>query len=272
MRPRAAAPPLVAPLVALLAPLVALFPRAALAAPDAGADRTLVIAAAANLKPALEHLIEGFVAAHHGVEVRASYGASGTFAAQIRNGAPYDLFLSADAGLPARLAADGLADGAPFTYALGTLVLWVPNGSPLDLGKAGLSALADPSVRKVAIANPALAPYGAAAKEALRSAGLAAAVRGKLVEGQSVAQAAQFALSGNAQAALLPLSLARAPPLSGAGRHVVVPAASHRPIEQAGLVLRAARDGKLARSFARWLLGAPGREVLAHSGYALPAR
>lgn len=266
MRSRVAAPP-------LLALLVALVPRAAPAAPDAGGpDRTLTVAAAANMKPALEHLVEGFVAAHHGVEVRASYGASGTFAAQIRNGAPYDLFLSADAELPARLAADGLADGAPFTYALGTLVLWVPNGSPLDLGKAGLAALADPSVRKVAIANPALAPYGAAAVEALRSSGLEAAVRGKLVQGQSVAQAAQFALSGNAQAALLPLSLAQAPPLSGAGRHLVVPPASHRPIEQAGLVLAASREKALARSFARWLLGPPGREVLARSGYALPPR
>ncbi len=257
----------------LAAQLLAALLLAALSGPAAGApDRTLTIAAAANLKPALEQLVEGFAAAHRGVEIRASYGASGTFAAQIRNGAPYDLFLSADAELPARLAADGLADGAPFTYALGTLVLWVPNGSPLDLGKAGLAALADPAVRKVAIANPALAPYGAASVEALRSAGLEAAVRGKLVQGQSVAQAAQFALSGNAQAALLPLSLAQAPPLSGAGRHLVVPPASHRPIEQAGLVLAASREKALARSFVRWLLGPPGREVLARSGYAPPPR
>lgn len=258
----------------MMRPRLGLLLLAALSGPASAPppDRTLTVAAAANLKPALEHLVEGFAAAHRGVEIRASYGASGTFAAQIRNGAPYDLFLSADAGLPARLAADGLADGAPFTYALGTLVLWVPNRSPLDLGKAGLAALADPSVRKVAIANPALAPYGAAAEQALRSAGLSAVVGAKLVLGQSVAQAAQLALSGNAQAALLPLSLAQAPPLSGAGRHLLVPPASHRPIEQAGLVLAASREKELARSFARWLLGPPGREVLARSGYGLPPR
>jgi molybdate transport system substrate-binding protein len=198
-------------------------------------------------------------------------GASGSLYAQIANGAPVDLFLSADTLAPARIEAAGLAlPGSLFTYALGRLVVWVPRSSGLDLERRGLAALLDPSVRKVAIANPSLAPYGRAAEAALRQAGLSEALAGKLVLGESVAQAAQFAESGNAQAALLPLSLALAPPLSTEGRSWEVPASAHPSIEQAGVIPRSARSPGLARDFAAFLRGPAGRAVLERSGYALP--
>lgn len=240
--------------------------------PAADEPRVLVVAVAANLKPAFEEVAARFQALNPGVEVRPTYGASGAFLAQLANGAPFDLFLSADAEYPARVVQKGLADGRAFAYALGRLVVWVPAGSPVDLDKRGLAALVDPAVRKIAIANPEVAPYGRAAREALERAGLLATLQPLLVTGQSVAQAAQFVESGSAQVGFLPLSLARAPPLSEKGRAWEVPAGSHAPIEQAGVVLRAARQPALARALAAFLTGEPGREILARGGYGLPAR
>jgi molybdate transport system substrate-binding protein len=127
-------------------------------------------------------------------------------------------------------------------------------------------------VKRIAIANPEVAPYGRAAREALERAGLLAALQPRLVTGQSVAQAAQFVESGSAQAGFLPLSLARAPPLSRKGRAWEVPAASHAPVEQAGVILRAARQPALARALAAFLTGDAGREILERGGYGLPAR
>jgi molybdate transport system substrate-binding protein len=253
-------------LVLLLAAVLA--PRAG----QAAGPRALSVAVAANLRPAFEEIATRFQAANPGVEVRATYGASGIFLAQIANGAPFDLFLSADAGFPARVVAGGLAEGKAFTYAIGKLVVWVPNDSKLDLAGKGLRALLDPSVRKIAIANPEVAPYGRAARQALESAGLQAVLAGRVVTGQSVAQAAQFVEGGSAQAGFIPLSLALAPPLSGTGRTWPVPAASHDPIEQAGVVLRGARQPALARELAAFLVGDAARGVLARHGYDLPPR
>lgn len=235
-----------------------------------GASRlTLTIAAAANLKPALDQAVPRFEAAHPDVAVQVTYGASGTFFAQLSQGAPFDLFLSADAEAPRKLADAGLTTGPARTYALGRLVLYVPKASPLDLTK-GLAVLQAASVQKVAIGNPALAPYGVAAEQALQRAGLTDAVTPKLVLGQSVGQAAQFVDSGNAQAGLLPLSLAKAPPLDAKGRYAVLPPSSHAPIEQAGVVLKAAKAGVAAKAFFDWLLGAEGRALLEQNGYGPP--
>jgi molybdate transport system substrate-binding protein len=242
----------------------------AAAAAAVAAPRTLTVAAAANLEPALQELIRAFEAANPGARVRTTLGASGRFFAQIQQGAPFDLFLAADASFPARLVEAGLSSGPAFPYARGRLALWVPADSRLDLEKAGLRALLDPSVRKVALGNPAVAPYGVAAEEAMRSAVVFDAVKEKFVLGQSAAQAAQFALSGAAQVAFLPLSLALAPPLSTQGRHLILPASSHRPIEQAGVILKGARDPSLASTFVAWLLGLDGRAILARHGYEAP--
>ncbi|MEI6226055.1 MAG: molybdate ABC transporter substrate-binding protein [Deltaproteobacteria bacterium] len=256
--------------VAALLPLLAsiLLPGVGRAAEP----RSLAVAVAANLKPAFEEIAARFQATHPGVEVRATYGASGIFFAQIANGAPFDLFLSADAEFPARVFAQGLADGKAFTYAIGKLVVWVPKDSRVDLQGKGLQALAEPSIERIAIANPEVAPYGRAARTALERAGLLPALQPRIVTGQSVAQAAQFAESGSAQAAFLPLSLTLVPPLSAAGRTWAVPATAHEPIEQAGVVLRGARQPALARELAAFLVGESAREVLARHGYDLPLR
>jgi molybdate transport system substrate-binding protein len=252
----------------LLAAAALLLPRLAVPAPQ----RSVAVAVAANMKPAFEELAARFQAAHPGVEVKATYGASGNFFAQIANGAPFDLFLSADAEFPARVVEKGLADGKAFTYAYGKLVVWVPKSSKLDLDGKGLAALTDPSVQKIAIASPEVAPYGRAAKAALEQAGLYQALKDRIVTGQSVSQAAQFVQSGNAQAGFVPLSLARTPPLSEEGRAWPVPPSSYARIEQAGVVVKGAKEAALARELAAFIAGAGARDVLERYGYDLPAR
>jgi molybdate transport system substrate-binding protein len=233
--------------------------------------RTVLVAAAANLKAAIEELKAGFEADHPGVEVALTLGASGTFFAQIENGAPFDLFLSADREYPSRLVA--ARRGAPAderVYALGTLVAWLPPGSTLDLEKRGLAALADPGVKQIASANPAVAPFGRATEAALKAAGVYDAVKGKLVLGTSVAQAVQFATTGAADVAFLPLSLTSGNALS-AGRVVPVPEALYPRIEQSGIVLAGGQEPALARAFLEFITGGTGRALLARHGYGLPS-
>jgi len=243
-------------------------PRLAQPAPE----RSVAVAVAANLKPAFEEIAARFRTAHRGSDVKATFGASGSFFAQIANGAPFHLFLSADAEFPAKIVQKGLADGAAFTYAYGKLVVWVPNGTNLGLDANGLAALADPSVKRIAIANPEVAPYGRAAKAALEKAGLYEKLRHRLVTGENVSQTAQFVQSGNAQAGFIPLSLARTPPLSEEGRGWLVPASSYERIEQAGVVIRGVKEAALAREFAAFLTGPDAREVLERYGYDVPPR
>lgn len=251
----------------LAALLLALLP--ALAAGGPATRGALSVAAASNLKLAADELQRGFEQARPGVRVRVTFGASGALVAQIRNGAPFDLFLSADRDFPAQLVRDGLSDGAERVYAVGRLAVWTPPGSRLALERDGLQALAGPGVGKIALPNPAVAPYGRAAEAALRAAGAWEAVRGRLVLGQNVAQAAQFAASGAADAALVPLSLTLAPELR-AGRAWEVPPSICPPLAQAAVVLRGARDPALARDFLAFLTGPAGRAVLRRTGYALP--
>jgi molybdate transport system substrate-binding protein len=232
------------------------------------ARRTVRIAAAANLKVAVEALEAAFEAARPDVDVAVTLGASGLFVAQIQNGAPFDLFLSADREYPRKLIAAHLAAGDDVVYAIGALVVWTPRGSPIDLERRGLAALAGPEVKKLAIANPAVAPFGRAAESALRSAGLLDAVRDRLVFGQSVAQAAQFAATGAADAALIPRSLTFSPEL-GEGRAFPIPA-FFGGLPQSAVVLAGAREPALARAFLGFLTGPEGRAILAKYGYALP--
>lgn len=232
-------------------------------------QRTLGIAVAASVKPAAEQLARAFEAAHPGVTVRLTSGASGAFAAQIQSGAPFDLFLSADRKYPERLMAVGLTAGGETVYAVGELVAWLPAGSKLDLDHHGLAALVDPSVRRIAIANPATAPFGRLAERVLQAAGVLDAVRGRLVLGASVAQAAQHASTGAADVALLPRSLTVTPPLS-AGRVVRLPGSLSPRLEQSAVVLARAHDPELARAFLAFLVSEPGRFILARAGYGLP--
>jgi len=257
-----------APLAAaLLAPLLAA--GAAVAEPP---RRTITVAAAADLKFALDEVIAAYRTRAPAVEVRVAYGSSGSFFAQLSHGAPFDLFLSADATYPRRLAGAGLAARERiFPYATGRLAVWVPRASPLDLERLGLAALLDPSVRRIAIANPEHAPYGRAAEAALRSGGLLDRLRPRLVLGENVSQAAQFVQSGNADAGLVALSLTRAPILQREGRAWEVPPPAYPRLDQAGVVLASSREPEAAGAFAAFLTGPEGRAILARWGFDPPA-
>ncbi|HEY6001833.1 MAG TPA: molybdate ABC transporter substrate-binding protein [Anaeromyxobacter sp.] len=236
----------------------------------ATAGRPLSVAAAANLEAVLPDLKAAFEAERAGAEVRFTLGASGSFFAQIGNGAPFDVFLSADAEYPQRIVRAGLAREEDLAvYATGTLVVWAPAGTRLALEERGLAALADPALRKLAIANPALAPYGRAAEAALRASGVLPAVKDRLVLGESVGQAAQFAQSGAADAALVPRSLTFAPALRG-GKVFPVPAGLYPAQPQSAVALSRARDLEAARAFVRFLAGPKARAVLSRYGYGPP--
>ncbi len=242
---------------------------AAAFAPAAAGAQTLSIAAASDLQPVLPEIAKRFEQAR-GRQVRVTFGSSGNFFAQIRSGAPFDVFLSADIDYPRQLEKAGLAERGTLTrYALGRLVVWARRGSAVKAGV--LSGLAAPAVRKIAIANPDHAPYGRAAVAALRHAGVYERVRTRLVFGENVSQAAQFVQSGNADVGLLPLSLARSPALMGAGAFVEVPAAAHPPIEQGAIVTLRARDKAAARAFVLFLTMPEIARLLRASGFEVPA-
>ena len=241
------------------------------AAPPARAqDAPLVVAAASDLQFALAEIAARF-RADTGREVRLSFGSSGNFARQIEQGAPFQLFLSADEGFVRRLQERGLTSGEGDLYAIGRIGLFAPHGSALDptRGFGGLrDALAAGAVRRFAIANPEHAPYGRAAEEALRHEGLWEAVRPHLVLGENVSQATQYAASGNAQGGIVPLSLSLAPEVARLGRFALLPAEWHEPLRQRMALLRGAGD--TARAFHAYLQDRPAREVFVRFGFTLP--
>lgn len=244
---------------------------AALGVTAAGSPgRQLEVAAAADLKFAMDELVAAFRSAHPEIVVRVSYGSSGNFFSQIQNGAPFDMFFSADADYPRRLTRAGLAPEADeFAYAVGRIVIWAPAASPVRT-EQGAQALTAPEVRRIAIANPRHAPYGRAAEAALRALGVYEAVKGKLVFGENVAQTAQFVQSGSADAGIIALSLALAPELARQGRYHELPLDSYPRLDQAGLVLGRARDPQAARSFRDFVLGPEGRATLKRYGFFSP--
>src|SRR5690242_3444076 len=174
------------------------------------AQDALTVAAAADLQPVMTEIAARFEK-ETGVRVKLSFGSSGNFFAQIQNGAPYDLFFSADVDYPAKLQGAGLIEpGSLYRYATGQIALWAPNASAIDVSK-GLSVLVDNNVQKIAIANPSHAPYGRAAEAALKNADLWDSISSKLVMGENIAQTAQFVQSGNTDVGILALSLVLAP-------------------------------------------------------------
>jgi len=221
---------------AAVAGLVALFS----ACGHANSPHKLSIAAAADLQFALAEGARQFHQQHPRTELAIDYGSSGNFYAQIRNGAPFDLFLSADVQY-----ARNLAQGAVFVYAAGRIAVWVPASSKLDPA----TALRDPSVRRIAIANPQHAPYGRAAEAALRSMGLYDSVEKKLVLGENISQTLQFIQSGAADTGIVALSLAVAPKMREQGRYWEVPVSAYPKIEQGGVILK---DSPEAREFREW--------------------
>lgn len=224
------------------------------------------VAAASDLQIALPQLAARFERAT-GFKVQAIFGSSGNIATQIQNGAPYDVFLSADIEYPRHLVELGLATAdALAAYARGRLVLWTRNDSKVDL-KPGLKGLTAATVRRLAIANPAHAPYGRAAVAALQHEGVYDRVRSRLVLGENISQTAQFAESGNADAGIIALSLALGPALRGAGHYVEVPATFHPPIEQAAIWLKNAKNPTAARQFVEFLQQPASREYLRTMGF-----
>jgi len=235
----------------------------------AASAQELHVAAAADLNFALPEIAKAFEA-QTGTKVLISFGSSGNFFAQIQSGAPFDVFCSADMGYPQKLAAAGQA--LPETlrqYASGRLVLWVPSGSKLNFERDGIKVLLDPSVKKIAIANPEHAPYGRAAVAALQKAGIYESVKAKLVYGENISQAAEFVQSGNAQAGIVALSLAVSPAMKN-GNRWEIPANNYPPIKQAVVLLEASNNKAAARGFLEFVSGPQGRQILERFGFTVP--
>jgi len=234
-------------------------------------DEEVAVAAAADLRFALEEVEKAFATRNPQVIIAITYGSSGQLFAQLSHGAPFDLFLSADVDYPRRLIASGLAwKESEFQYAVGRLVIWVPMGSPIDPTTIKMDSFAHPGVGKIAIANPAHAPYGRAAESALKRAGVYERVKDRLVWGENVAQAAQFVESGAADIGVISLSLALVPAMKRKGTSWELPRDLYPPIEQGGVILERAKESKGAVQFREFMLGAEGRAILARHGLGRP--
>ncbi len=230
----------------------------------------ITVAAASDMSTVLPEVVAAY-SKKTGHAVKLSFGSSGNLTNQIRNGAPFDVFFSADEEFPRQLIDEGLAQGATlYRYAVGRLVLWIPNESPLDLSKLGMTALLDPSVKKIAIANPTTAPYGRAAAGALRHFGIYDQVSSKLVVGENISQAAQFVESGNAQAGLIALSHALAPAMKNKGRYWAVPLDAYPILNQAAVVISKSKEQSAARDFLEYMRSAEAASLLANYGFRLP--
>jgi molybdate transport system substrate-binding protein len=228
------------------------------------------VAAAADLSSALPEIVSQYKS-QMGQEVKVSFGSSGNLTNQIKNGAPFDIFFSADEEYPRQLISDGLAEkDTLYRYALGRLVLWVPNEIRLDLDKLGPHALLDPSIKKIAIANPQHAPYGRAAEAALKYFALYDQISSKLVLGENVSQTAQFVESGNAQAGLIALSHALSPAMKGKGHYWTVPLDAYPALNQAVVVLSKSKQIDAAKKFLDFVRGPESSALLKSYGFSLP--
>jgi molybdate transport system substrate-binding protein len=229
----------------------------------------LTVAAASDLNYAFKEVIAGYEqqTGHH---VKLTLGSSGNFYAQIQNGAPFDLYFSADIGYPRKLEEAGLVvPGSLYPYAVGRIVLWTGNGSHLDLSK-GLEILRDPTIKKVAIANPKHAPYGRAAVAAMEYFKVYDQVKDRLILGENISQAAQFIESGACDAGIIALSLALAPAMKAAGQYWEIPATAHAPLEQGAVILKQSKNPEAAKQFLEYIKGPQGQEIMKRFGFTLP--
>lgn len=244
---------------------------AATTSPDTAATRHVTVAAASDLKFALDEIVAAFRTVDPSIEVKVSYGSSGNFFSQLSNGAPFDVFLSADIQYPRNLASAGHADSSSlFHYADGQIVLWAPSGSGVDVKGKGIEALRSPEIGKIAIANPEHAPYGRAAEAAMKSLGVYDAVKDRLVLGENIAQTAQFIESGAADVGIIALSLAMAPSMRDKGTYWPVPLDAYPRLEQGGIILSRAHEPEAAAKLVAYMSGADGRRVLRSYGFIIP--
>jgi molybdate transport system substrate-binding protein len=231
----------------------------------------LRIFAASDLRYAMDEMIAEFRKKHPDATVEPIYGSSGKAYAQIRSGAPYDLFFSASIDYPESLIREGFGAGESHLYAIGRIVLWVRRGFGVDL-RRGLELLRDPSVRKIAIANPEHAPYGIAAREALIKKGVWDEVKRKIVMGENIAQAAHFAASGATDVGIIAYSLALSPEMRSLGEFRLIDATDHAPLRQGFIITKRGAAHPTARSFADFILGPEAKRIFQKYGFVVPEK
>jgi molybdate transport system substrate-binding protein len=230
----------------------------------------ITIAAASDLSFAFREIVAEYekTTANH---VRLTLGSSGNFYAQIQNGAPFDLYFSADIAYPRKLEEAGLTvPGSLYQYAVGRIVMWTGNESHIDMTQ-GFEALRGPTVKKIAIANPKHAPYGRAAVAAMEHFKVYEQIKDKLVLGENISQAAQFVESGACEVGIIALSLATSPAMKERGTYWEVPAEAHPSLDQGTVILRSSKQLESAKQFLGFIKGAQGQEIMKHYGFAVPS-
>jgi molybdate transport system substrate-binding protein len=227
--------------------------------------QTVKVAAAADLRYAMDEIVKIYMKTNPGTTIEVVFGSSGNAYTQISNGAPFDVYFSADIKYPQMLKEAGLTITEPKLYAIGRIVLW---SSILDVSK-GMDVLKTPNI-KIATANPEHAPYGQRAVEALKYYKLYDKIEKQLSFGENISQAAQFCLTGNAEAGLLALSLVLSPSMADKGKYYLIPAETHRPLEQAYVVLKRAEGNKTAFDFCNFVSTPPARDFFEKYGFTLP--
>lgn len=237
--------------------------------PSIAQGEELIIAAASDLNFAFKNLVGEFEK-KTGVHVKLSLGSSGNFFSQIQNGAPFDLYFSADIRYPRKLEDAGYAvSGSLYRYAVGRIVVWVPLRSSLAVEKVGMEALLDASMKKIAIANPKHAPYGRAAVAAMEHFKVYDRAKDKLVLGENISQAAQFVESGACDIGIVALSLALAPSMKSAGKYWEIPIEAHPPLEQGAVILKSSKNQEAAKRFLEFLKGSQGQEIMQRYGFTV---
>lgn len=227
----------------------------------------ITVAAAADLKFAMDEIVTSFNKSHIGHQVEVIYGSSGKFFTQVQQGAPYDLYFSADINYTRELAKKGLTASDVIPYAVGRVVLW---SNSMDATKMTLASLTDPKIAKIAIANPKHAPYGKRAEEALKASGMWDKVQSKLVFGENIAHTAQFVQTGNAQVGIIALSLALNPELSKKGGYYLIPDKLHQTLEQGYVITKRGADKPLAKQFSLYMTSKETRRIMTKYGFVLP--
>jgi len=227
------------------------------------------IAAAANLRYVLEDIKTVYVKQNPKAKVTITFGSSGTLVQQIMNGASFDLFMAADNEFPLKLKDKGMTTGPMSTYAFGKLALY---STTLDVEHKGLGVLKDPSVHKIAVANPETAPYGNRAIDLLKKQGLYEQLKSKIVIGENISQAAQFAFTGNAEIGFVALSLALAPEMAGKGNYYIVPQKLYEPVEQTCILIKTPVLNTEAGKFKKFVLSPATKAIWEKYGYSVPEK
>ena len=232
--------------------------------------QSITVAAAADLQFAMKDVATQFQQ-QTGKEVKLIYGSSGNFFQQLQNGAPFDMFFSANLDYPKRLESTGLTEpGSYYEYAKGRIVIWVPKDSKLDLS-SGVGVLLNPSIKKIAIANPQHAPYGQAAVAAMQKEGMYEKVKDKFVLGENISQTASFVVSGSADVGIVALSLALSPNLKDNGRYFEIPSVDYPPIQQACVILSSSQHKETARQFLSFIKSAGAADTMKGYGFDVAA-